>query len=332
MKHFEEEYRKYVHENTPDLWGRIEAGLTEKTEKREQTTARRVPDNWQVIESRLEDRPARRDDIQYKKPNTRRYLQGILTATAGLFIIGTAALTLNMRQKSVEVEQNTMTAYPKEEAAYESSAQQPPAAAINADATPESVGTTEENDGVDYIMSIDSEANGLSAEESADDIEEDMIESEAGEYYEEESADEETIAAAPVITIVPIEELGIALALPWTPTSRPLTTEEEEQGYICEYTGTAIDGITPILTARYIHTEAETLDEYKTILEEDNAAADLKSATYNGIDFLEYTREDQKTYCMLYFAENGTPVELSVTPATPEFIDNLHTVYSYSVD
>ena len=154
MKHFEEEYRKYIHENTPDLWDRIEAGLTEKTDRKEQTPARRVPDNWQVIESRLEDRPAGRDDIRYNKPNKRRYLQGILTAAAGFFIIATAAITLNMRQKSADVAQNLTSTYPKEEAAYESQAQESPAAAMNADAVPEALGTTE---GIDSSNGVEAQ-------------------------------------------------------------------------------------------------------------------------------------------------------------------------------
>jgi len=58
------------------------------------------------------------------------------------------------------------------------------------------------------------------------------------------------------------------------------------------------------------------LDEYRRILEEDDTAADIKTASYSGIDFLEYTRPDK--YCMLYYAENGTPVELSITSAASD--------------
>ena len=391
MKHFEEEYRKYIHENTPDLWDRIEAGLTEKSDQKEQTPARRVPDNWQVIESRLEDRPARRDDIQYKKTNKRRFLQGILTAAAGLFIVGTAALTLNMRQKSVELTQNMTTAYPKEEAAYESSTQQPPAAAANTpaaymNAVPEADETTEhidssngveaqygtmeeiaaeydstneaeaeyssayeidaedgeaareyslaeeapeEKDRVDYMIAFDSGENADSAEETADGNEENMFESETGEYYEEESADEEATNVLPTLTYATIEELGISLTLPLGLTERPLTTEEQDQGYICEYTGTATNGITPTLTARYVNTEAETLDEYAAILAEEGITAAREYATGIRTNVLEYTRKDQNRRCILYFAENGTPVELSITPESTEL---LRSISRYSAD
>lgn len=396
MKHFEEEYRKYMNENTPDLWDRIEAGLTEKSDQKEQTPARRVPDNWQVIESRLEDRPAGRDDIRYNKPNKRRYLQGILTAAAGLFIVGTAALTLNMREKSTEVAQNITSTYPKEEAAYESQAQEPPAAAVNADAVPEALETTEgidssngveaqyepmeeiaaeydsmdeaeaeysaayeidaednaaaetaseyglteeasetakdieeESDRIDSIMAFDSEANGASAEETAADRGENMIESETGEYYEEESAGEEMMDALPTLTFATIEELGISLTLPLGLTERPLTTEEQDQGYICEYTGTATNGITPTLTARYVNTEAETLDEYAEILAEEGITVAREYATGIRTNVLEYTRKDQNRRCILYFAENGTPVELSITPESTEL---LRSISRYSAD
>lgn len=406
MKHFEEEYRKYMNENTPDLWDRIEAGLTEKTDREEQTPARRVPDNWQVIESRLEDRPAGRDDIRYNKPNKRRYLQGILTAAAGFFIIATAAITLNMRQKSADVAQNLTSTYPKEEAAYESQARESPAAAMNADAVPEALGTTEgidssngveaqyepmeeiaaeydsmdeaeaeyssayegeaeysaayeinaednaaaetaseyglteeasetakdieeESDRIDSIMAFDSDANGASGEETAADRGENMIESETGEYYEEESAGEEMMDALPTLTFATIEELGISLTLPLGLTERPLTTEEQDQGYICEYTGTATGGITPTLTARYINTEAETLDEYAEILAEEGITATREYATGIRTNVLEYTRKDQNRRCILYFAENGTPVELSITPESTEL---LRSISRYSAD
>ena len=324
MKHFEEEYRKYVHENTPDLWNRIEAGLTEKTTGQEQTASHKVPDNWQVIESRLEEKAADPSVAHTQKRKPRYYLRGILTAAAGFVVIATAAITLNMRQKSAEEAKNASAISSAEETAYEREAEQ---SAETANSAP--------------VQSI------KAPESAAPAAEYDMAEEAAAEYDMAEETDTgyglqfapaqtpkeiqaEPEAVMSTIAPVPVKELGIALSIPPTMTARPLTTEEEEQGYICEYAGTAADGITPAkLTIRYIETEAETLDEYAAILAEEGITADREYASYIRTDVLEYTRETQKTHCILYFAENGTPVELSITP---ESTDLLRSISGYSAD
>ena len=316
MKHFEEEYRKYVHENTPDLWNRIEAGLSEKTEEHDRTAAHKVPDNWQIIENRLQEKTDEISDAKTQKRKPQYYMRGILTAAAGFFVIATAAVTLNMRQKSAEEAKNASTVYQAEEAAYDSEPQQPAEAPKDVYAE-----TGETQDFISY-----EHTDNISAEETAAYSEEDMIESEEMPVYAEEDADvAEPEVAMSLIAPVPVKELGIALSIPPTMTAQSLSTEEEKQGYICEYAGTFADRSTPAtLTIRYIETEAETLDEYKKIIKEDDTAADIKSASYSGIDFLEYTRAEK--YCMLYYADNGTPVELSITPAIPESVKILQSV------
>lgn len=328
MKHFEEEYRKYVHENTPDLWNRIEAGLAEKTEEHDRTAAHKVPDNWQIIENRLQEKTVETSDAKTQKRKPQYYLRGILTAAAGFFVIATAAVTLSMRQKSAEEAKNTEAVYQAEEAAaeyemvgeaateYDSAVETEAEYDLQYDTAEAPKDVYAETDETQNFLASGREDN-IPTEE-ADYAAEEMIESEEMAAYVEEDADAaEPEVSMTLIAPVPVKELGIALAIPPTMTAQTLTTEEEEQGYICEYAGTFADGTTPAnLTIRYIETEAETLDEYKKIIEEDDTTTDIKSASYSGIDFLEYTRPDK--YCMLYYAENGTPVELSITSAASD--------------
>ena len=348
MKHFEDEYRKYVHENTPDLWDRIEAGLSEKTDENRQTAAQKTPDTWQVIENKLKNKPAGDQASDHYVRKTPHYLRNILTTAAGICIIIVGAAALNLRQKSVsapavnysettesapeydmtgdeaEASKDTYTDnYEAQDFAAEETASRPAESVIEYD---EAAALPAENASeYDEAAALPVE-NAMESEEAASFPEEDVFESEEpAALVGEDMIGSEKMTAASTVDIVPIEELNIKLALPHTLTARSLTAEEEDRGYICAFEGTSADGSTPdSLTVRYISTEAETLGEYQKILEKDINVSDLKPVQYGGREYLEYKYKD--SLCLLYYPENGTPAELSVTPVTPGTEDLLHTI------
>ncbi len=117
MKHFEDEYNKYLNENTPDLWDQIEAGIT---------AGESAPDNWKVIEAAVDSREDKNDNSKTDKETTRRskywFMRGLVPAAAGFCILAAGMMTLTLRENSFKKE--TVSRSEGKEAVFENRAEE----------------------------------------------------------------------------------------------------------------------------------------------------------------------------------------------------------------
>ena len=150
MKHFEEEYRGYVKDSTPDLWDRIEKALPERQEG--------------------ETEPEREKEASHRVIS-HKMVWRMASAAAGICVILTAAAVMNLQKKSAESSKadSIEMAYEEDIAPETISIEEE---AASASSEPEMVSINDADDFLGEAVAASAEPDMLSINEADDFFEE----------------------------------------------------------------------------------------------------------------------------------------------------------------
>ena len=127
---------------------------------------------------------------------------------------------------------------------------------------------------------------------------------------------------------VTFDEIALKMWMPTVLAPTELTDEDKENGYIGYF---QTEDESAAVAVVYVDVNGATLEEYQTLLAEDETVSELETCSLNGLNALSYKIEDTDSASVAFDTEKGYILEVTFAPISDEGFEQVASIITASI-